>query len=67
MVKKSFLSPPTLYDLQFYCVRTYFFFLYGDSCGRDGLYSFLYIFYKDRLPHNHVGPWWDLEYVWLRT
>ena len=25
MVKKSFLCPPTLYDLQFYCVRIYLF------------------------------------------
>jgi hypothetical protein len=23
MVKKSFLNPPTLYDIQFYCVRTF--------------------------------------------
>jgi hypothetical protein len=65
MVKKSFLCPPTLYDLQFYCVRI--FFLPGNSRGRNGFYSFLCIFCKDRLHRSHVGPWWDLEYVWLRT
>ena len=68
MVKKSFLSPPTLYDLQFYCVRISFFF----HCVREQpcsltkkcfLFSFLCIFCKDHLHRSHVGRWWDLEYV----
>ena len=66
MVKKSFLCPPTLHDLQFYCVRI--FFLFGNSRGGNRFYSFLCIFCKDLLHRSHVGLlWWDLEYVWLRT
>lgn len=66
MVKKSLLAAPTLYDLQFYCVRHLFFFPLRDSCGRDGIYSFPLIFCKDHLHHNRVGQWWELEYVWPR-
>ena len=68
MVKKSFICPPTLYDLQFYCVRTFFFFLPGIVRGSlmDFEYSFLCIFCKDRQHRSHVGQWWDLGYVWLR-
>jgi len=56
MVKKTFLTP-TLYDLQFYCVRTFFFFS-GNSREHenDGLYSFLFILCKERPHRNHVGP-----------
>ena len=39
MVKKSFLCPPTLYDLQFYCVGTLFFFFFlENSHSRNGFY-----------------------------
>ena len=65
MVKASFLSPPTLYDLQFYCVRIVL--PSENSHGRDSFYSFRCIFCKDPLHRNHVGLWWDLEYVWPRT
>lgn len=59
MIKRAMISPPTLFDIQSYCVCETI--SHRLAWANDTLHSWQYSSSRDHLPHSPAGRLWELE------
>ena len=63
-IRRPQLTPPSLYDLQIYCVGVGPSALWLQTANR--VFSCRWFFCKAVQPHRRAGPWWESGFAWRR-